>query len=146
MLNLRCILRKVSTNVSNLTPKDLKTSRTQFVSELELRLLTSSHELWNEPATNSNIKSEPFWSIFWPGGQVLTRFILDSKIVENQRVLGMVSNKMSLVTIFDHNHLSKNFFNKFDILKLQGVRKWNVFFEIIPVAKLLDILAGSDAF
>ena len=94
MLNLRCILRKVSTNVSNLTPKDLKTSRTQLVSELELRLLTSSHELWNEPATNSNIKSEPFWSIFWPGGQVLTRFILDSKIVENQRVLGMVSNKM----------------------------------------------------
>ena len=35
MLNLRCILRKVSTNVSNLTPKDLKTSRTQLVSELE---------------------------------------------------------------------------------------------------------------
>ena len=34
----------------------------------------------------------------------------------------------------------------FQSILLQGVRKWNVFFEIIPVAKLLDILAGSDAF
>ena len=109
MLNIRCILRKVSTNVSNLTPKDLKASRTQFVSELELRLLTSSHELWNEPAKNSNIESEPFWSIFWPGGQVLTRFILDSKIVENQRVLGMLTNKMSLVKIIGHKHFINNY-------------------------------------
>ena len=32
------------------------------------------------------------------------------------------------------------------IKPVQGVRKWNVFFESVPVAKLLDILTGSDAF
>ena len=31
-------------------------------------------------------------------------------------------------------------------LIIQGVRKWNVFFESVPVAKLLYILTGSDAF
>ena len=34
---------------------------------------------------------------------------------QERQQLGIISNKMSLVTIFDHNHLSKNFFNKFDI-------------------------------
>ena len=29
---------------------------------------------------------------------------------------------------------------------IQGVRKWNVFFESAPVAKLLIILTGSDVF
>ena len=40
--------------------------------------------------------------------------------------------------------VQKKIYNYFKIL--QGVRKWNVFFESVPVAKLLDILTGSDAF
>ena len=63
--------------------------------EMELRLLTSSHKLWNEPLnnfdsiSNENTIIEPFWSIFWPGGQVLSRYILDSKCVENQKILDL---------------------------------------------------------
>ena len=79
-----------------LTPKSLEKTRTKLVPEMELRLLTSSHKLWNEPLNNfdsisneNNSIIEPFWSIFWPGGQVLSRYILDSKCVENQKILDL---------------------------------------------------------
>ena len=47
------------------------------------------------------------------------------------------------------------FFSNFHIIEMrdpdrqknvQGIRKWNVFFESAPVAKLLNILTGSDVF
>ena len=83
-----------------LTPKSLERTRTKLVPEMELRLLTSSHKLWHEPLNNNFEDSisnenttttiiEPFWSIFWPGGQVLSRYILDSKCVENQKILDL---------------------------------------------------------
>ena len=78
-----------------ITPKSLEKTRTKLVPEMELRLLTSSHKLWNEPLnnfdsiSNENTIIEPFWSIFWPGGQVLSRYILDSKCVENQKILDL---------------------------------------------------------
>ena len=72
-----------------LDPNDLPPSRSQLVPEISLRLLTPSHELWHKPVFQEDEHFEPFWSIFWPGGQVLTRFILDSKILEGQRVLDL---------------------------------------------------------
>ena len=75
--------------VPRLDPSDLPPSRSQLVPEISLRLLTPSHELWHKPVFQEDEHLEPFWSIFWPGGQVLTRFIFDSKILEGKRVLDL---------------------------------------------------------
>ena len=75
--------------VPRLDPQDLSPSRSQLVPEISLRLLTPSHEFWHKPVFQEDENFEPFWSIFWPGGQVLTRFILDSNILEGQRVLDL---------------------------------------------------------
>ena len=72
-----------------LDPNDLPPSRSQLVPEISLRLLTPSHELWHKPVFQEDEHFEPFWSIFWPGGQALTRYILDSNILEGQRVLDL---------------------------------------------------------
>ncbi|XP_076756897.1 electron transfer flavoprotein beta subunit lysine methyltransferase-like [Xylocopa sonorina] len=54
--------------------------------EVQLCLLTPSCELYNAPfeqvseegeEMKRRVFSEPFWSIYWPGGQALTRFVLD---------------------------------------------------------------------
>ena len=78
-----------SYKVPRLDPKDLPPSRSQLVPEISLRLLTPSHELWHKPVFQEDENFEPFWSIFWPGGQALTRYILDSNILEGQRVLDL---------------------------------------------------------
>ncbi|XP_043269416.1 electron transfer flavoprotein beta subunit lysine methyltransferase-like isoform X1 [Venturia canescens] len=68
-------------------------SRCHLTPELKLHLLTPNCRLYNEPITQETfahpssgknyeerIFHEPFWSIYWPGGQALTRFILDQGI------------------------------------------------------------------
>lgn len=53
--------------------------------EIGLHLLTPNCSLYHAPFANileadeakKTVFTEPFWSIYWPGGQALTRFILD---------------------------------------------------------------------
>ncbi|EFN82101.1 UPF0516 protein [Harpegnathos saltator] len=59
--------------------------------ELKLFLLTENCPLYREPFVEAkdddrrlDAFQDPFWSIYWPGGQVLTRFILDDR----ERVFG----------------------------------------------------------
>ena len=37
--------------------------------------------------TNAVFKNDPFWGFYWPGGQALNRFILDSTIAKDKSVL-----------------------------------------------------------
>ncbi|XP_046740663.1 electron transfer flavoprotein beta subunit lysine methyltransferase-like [Diprion similis] len=56
-------------------------SRAHLTPEIRLHLLTPNCPLYHAPApstTNGDATfAEPFWSIFWPGGQALARFVLD---------------------------------------------------------------------
>ena len=73
-----------------LRPSDLKITTSQLVPELKLHLLTPQDKLWNDEWKNLEVP-EPFWAIFWPGGQVLSRFIFDTQITKGKR------GKLSLV-------------------------------------------------
>ncbi|XP_017878437.1 electron transfer flavoprotein beta subunit lysine methyltransferase-like isoform X2 [Ceratina calcarata] len=67
--------------------------------ELQLFLLTPSCELYNAffqkileaDEIERKVFSDPFWSIYWPGGQALTRFILDKgrPLVSGKNVLDL---------------------------------------------------------
>ncbi|XP_043481052.1 electron transfer flavoprotein beta subunit lysine methyltransferase-like isoform X2 [Leptopilina heterotoma] len=89
--------------------KNTEISQTHLTPELKLHLLTPNCPLYHASAetiqsTNANgavektFFQDPFWSIYWPGGQVLTRFILDmgikllsNKFNKNSRVLDLGS-------------------------------------------------------
>ncbi len=63
----------------------------QLVPEFKLHLITRHHELWNRPV-DSNVKScdpDPFWAIFWPGGQALSRYLIDTGAVKDKRVFDL---------------------------------------------------------
>ena len=77
--------------LASLSPNSLKLSQCNLVPELRLHLLTSNHPLWhNHPPNHFEERSnDPFWAIFWPGGQVLSRYLLDTKVAQNQRVLDL---------------------------------------------------------
>ena len=81
--------------LASLSPTSLKLSQCNLVPELRLHLLTSNHPLWhNHPPNHFEEEDEersndPFWAIFWPGGQVLSRYLLDTKVAQNQRVLDL---------------------------------------------------------
>lgn len=76
--------------------KNTKMTHDHLTPELKLFLLTEDCPLYHEPfdehtdgkfdSLTRNVFQDPFWSIYWPGGQVLTRFILDEK----ERILGCV--------------------------------------------------------
>ena len=78
--------------LSLMLPDSLKLSQSNLVPELRLHLLTSNHPLWHAPNPNhfqEERTNDPFWAVFWPGGQVLSRYILDTKVAYNQRVLDL---------------------------------------------------------
>ncbi|KZC14506.1 Methyltransferase-like protein 20 [Dufourea novaeangliae] len=60
-------------------------SRNHMTPEIKLFLLTPNCDLYHAPFPSVfegddakwKVFSDPFWSIYWPGGQALTRFILD---------------------------------------------------------------------
>jgi hypothetical protein len=55
-----------------------KISREHLTPELQLHLLTPDCPLYTARATGlPRHFAEPFWSIYWPGGQALARYLLD---------------------------------------------------------------------
>ena len=69
--------------------------------ELKLYLLTEDCPLYhgkyevNHADDELKFFKDPFWSIYWPGGQALTRFIIDEgpKIIKNLRSKKIHVNK-----------------------------------------------------
>lgn len=85
--NRQDVVRTISNNT--------EVTRDHMTPELKLFLLTENCPLYREPFTDKdgdggldsltrNTFQDPFWSIYWPGGQALTRFILD----ERERLFG----------------------------------------------------------
>jgi len=76
--------------------------------ELKLFLLTDKCPLYYESFSDENEKfdfltknvfQDPFWSIYWPGGQVLTRFIFDER--ENILRYAMQDTRKRVLKILD---------------------------------------------
>ncbi|CAJ0594078.1 unnamed protein product [Cylicocyclus nassatus] len=53
-------------------------SRESLTPEIRLRLITEQSSLWrSDPDLCPFV--DPFWAIYWPGGQAITRYILDNE-------------------------------------------------------------------
>ena len=84
----------------HLTPEviteQLAVSRGHLTPELSLRLLTSECPGYSAPASAHPLASDhdndPWWAIYWPGGQVLARTVLDNpRLVSGKTVLDLGS-------------------------------------------------------
>ncbi|XP_005093965.1 electron transfer flavoprotein beta subunit lysine methyltransferase [Aplysia californica] len=68
-----------------------KVTRVHLTPEVGLHLITPQCHLWRSPGESSPF-DDPFWAFYWPGGQALTRYILDRpKCVQNKCVLDIGS-------------------------------------------------------
>ncbi|GAB1864470.1 ETFB lysine methyltransferase [Camponotus japonicus] len=107
----RTLLRKFieeHPDVVNAILKNTEITRDHLTPELKLFLLTKNCPLYHEPfiekCENSrfdpsirNVFQDPFWSIYWPGGQALTRFILD----ERKKIVTMRHTRKDTLRILD---------------------------------------------
>uniref|UniRef100_S4RY85 Electron transfer flavoprotein beta subunit lysine methyltransferase n=1 Tax=Petromyzon marinus TaxID=7757 RepID=S4RY85_PETMA len=67
-------------------------SREHLTPELMLRLLTPRCPLWTARPEMWPFPADPYWAIYWPGGQVLARFLLDQPgVVAGRAVLDLGS-------------------------------------------------------
>jgi len=80
----------------------MRVTREHLTPEMALKLLTPECPAWSRPPEEG--QNEPFWAIYWPGGQALARFILDHpQVVQDKSVLdlgcgcgaGAIAAKMS---------------------------------------------------
>lgn len=69
-------------------------SRHHLTPEIPLRLITAECEIYHRPVTADSednghgFDNDPFWGFYWPGGQALTRFILDNRnLFKGRRIL-----------------------------------------------------------
>ncbi|XP_061435013.1 electron transfer flavoprotein beta subunit lysine methyltransferase isoform X1 [Lethenteron reissneri] len=71
---------------------NMEASREHLTPELTLRLLTPRCPLWTARPETWPFPADPYWAIYWPGGQVLARFLLDQPdVVAGRAVLDLGS-------------------------------------------------------
>lgn len=84
----REIIQEISSNTKFVYSK--------MVPEFGLHLITPEMEIWHKPVDESSHQNidifkrnpEPYWAVFWPGGQVLCRYILDyPAVLKGKRVV-----------------------------------------------------------
>ena len=59
---------------------------TLLLPEIKLHLIDKSCP-WYFQSSVPELRSDPFWSVFWPGGQVLSRFIIDNPCIVKERAV-----------------------------------------------------------
>lgn len=73
--------------LSNLIRHNTTIMTKDLIPELSLHLITPSSP-WYYQSSVPELASDPFWAVYWPGGQALTRFILDNPdVVQGKTVL-----------------------------------------------------------
>ena len=94
----RIILKRgCSAKIQEVLTKDFMVSqltktRNHLTPEIDLYLITSSCPLYHCPTPQNAILQDPWWSIYWPGGQVLARMIIDNaQCVKKKNVLDLGS-------------------------------------------------------
>lgn len=82
--------------------ENLEVSRCHLTPELGLYLLTSSSPLYYSPVDGHPLlssSSDPWWSIYWPGGQVLARTILDNPQLTRDKTILDLGSGCGAVTL-----------------------------------------------
>ncbi|BES90163.1 methyltransferase like 20 [Nesidiocoris tenuis] len=85
--NMRLSVKHKRLPLRQLISKLTNKSRDHLTPELEMRLITPDSPLWKcRPEECPFV--DPYWAFYWPGGQALTRFILDnSNIFQRKNIL-----------------------------------------------------------
>lgn len=66
-------------------------SRDHLTPEISLHLITPSSPLWSSKPEETPFE-DPFWAFYWPGGQAVSRYILDNpEVVSGKKVLDVGS-------------------------------------------------------
>ncbi|XP_014678775.1 PREDICTED: protein N-lysine methyltransferase METTL20-like [Priapulus caudatus] len=78
--------RTTAENVAKWIEENTEVSRDHLTPELRLRLVTQNCWLWRARAEDCPYP-DPFWAFYWPGGQVLTRFLLDNPDVSRGKTV-----------------------------------------------------------
>ncbi|CAD7013460.1 unnamed protein product [Ceratitis capitata] len=95
--------------IEKLIQEETKISRDHLTPEIALHLITPQCRLFHEPVpafnTKKLFKEDPFWAFYWPGGQAISRFILDNpSLVAGKSVLDVGSGcGASTVAALMHN-------------------------------------------
>jgi len=95
-------------DVVNEILQNTEITRNHLTPELKLFLLTQNCPLYHKPVSEredgrfssltKNVFQDPYWSMYWPGGQALTRFIFD----EREKFLKtMQDSRKDALTILD---------------------------------------------
>ena len=90
--------------------KNTEFVHSQLVPEFGLHLITPEMEIWHQPLNSISEKNsylfskgdDPYWAIFWPGGQVLCRYILDFPACVKDKIvvdIGSGSGALSIACI-----------------------------------------------
>ena len=78
-------------SIEELIKTETQVTTQHLTPEIKLRLITKKCRLYNancDDPSSIPFKNLPFWGFFWPGGQSMSRFILDNpKVVEGKRIL-----------------------------------------------------------
>lgn len=76
-----------NTSVIQLIHKYTVISTDHLTPEIKLHIITPKCTLWHIPADDSPFR-DPYWAFYWPGGQSISRYILDhSSFFKNLNIL-----------------------------------------------------------
>ncbi|XP_023340438.1 electron transfer flavoprotein beta subunit lysine methyltransferase isoform X4 [Eurytemora carolleeae] len=117
-------LRRYTSRVTEeFIKQNLTISTDHLTPEIKLLLISHNSPLYTQPIQDSSSSlQDPWWTIYWPGGQVLSRYFLDfPHLVQGKHVLDIGSGcgALSLVAASSTDHLTHTNPNKlkeFDIL------------------------------
>ena len=133
----------------------LEVSSDHLTPGLRLHLLTSACPLYHLPATDQS-PPDPWWSIYWPGGQVLARTVLDNPhLLRDRRVLDLGSGCGALAiaavrsgaAAVTANDIDQNAFTATKInMKLNNIQEDKIDFlaDNLLQNQQLDILENID--
>lgn len=86
-----CSVSSNSEQLRQLIRTHTEVTRDHMTPEIQLHLITPRCSLWSGKGEDAPF-IDPFWAFYWPGGQVLSRFVLDRpRLFHNKKVLDVGS-------------------------------------------------------
>jgi ETFB lysine methyltransferase len=112
-MKISSILFVCTKTIRNLISKETEITTNHLTPEIKLHLITEKCRLFHEdPNVTDQPFKDPFFMFYWPGGQGMSKFILDnSEIVRNKRVLDFGSGCGASAIAAKLSHCSKSIAN-----------------------------------
>ena len=133
-------------SVTNLIKSNTTPLTKPLVPELSLHLISKSSP-WYYQTHVPQLAHDPFWTVFWPGGQSLARFVFDNgTVVRNKTVLdiGCGCGATSIACQMKHSH--KVISNDIDLMALAATAinaELNHLYH--PMLSNLDLIDGNQS-